>query len=47
MIQAGRPRKVRPHKDEVLEARPGVYRQTTVAVGSFEPNAWGLGIDEK
>lgn len=28
--------------DEVLEARPGVYRQTTVAAGSFEPNAWGL-----
>ena len=28
--------------DEVLEARPGEYRQTTVAVGSFEPNAWGL-----
>lgn len=27
--------------DEVLEARPGQYRQTTVAVGSFEPNAWG------
>ncbi len=25
-----------------LEARPGEYRQTTVAVGSFEPNAWGL-----
>jgi len=25
-----------------LETRPGVYRQTTVAVGSFEPNAWGL-----
>ena len=28
--------------DEVLEARPGEYRQTTIAVGSFEPNAWGL-----
>ena len=28
--------------DEVLEARPGEYRQTTVAVGSFEPNAFGL-----
>ncbi|MBQ6675821.1 MAG: SUMF1/EgtB/PvdO family nonheme iron enzyme [Ruminococcus sp.] len=28
--------------DEVLEARPGEYRQTTVKVGSFEPNAWGL-----
>lgn len=27
---------------ENLEAKPGVYRQTTVAVGSFEPNAWGL-----
>jgi formylglycine-generating enzyme required for sulfatase activity len=27
--------------DEVLEAHPGEYRQTTVAVGSFEPNAWG------
>ena len=26
----------------VLEAKPGEYRQTTVAVGSFEPNAWGL-----
>ncbi len=25
-----------------LEAKPGIYRQTTVAVGSFEPNAWGL-----
>ncbi len=25
-----------------LETKPGVYRQTTVAVGSFEPNAWGL-----
>ena len=28
--------------DEVLEARPGEYRQTIVAVGSFEPNAFGL-----
>ena len=28
--------------NSVLEARPGEYRQTTVAVGSFEPNAWGL-----
>ena len=28
--------------DSVLEAKPGEYRQTTVAVGSFEPNAWGL-----
>ena len=26
----------------VLEAKPGEYRQTTVDVGSFEPNAWGL-----
>ncbi len=26
----------------VLEAKPGEYRQKTVAVGSFEPNAWGL-----
>lgn len=25
-----------------LETRPGVYRETTVAVGSFAPNAWGL-----
>lgn len=25
-----------------LETKPGVYRQTTTAVGSFEPNAWGL-----
>ncbi len=25
-----------------LETKPGVYRQTSVAVGSFEPNAWGL-----
>ncbi|MBR1741503.1 MAG: SUMF1/EgtB/PvdO family nonheme iron enzyme, partial [Lachnospiraceae bacterium] len=28
--------------DSVLEARPGEYRQTTLEVGSFEPNAWGL-----
>ena len=28
--------------DSVLEAKPGEYRQTTVAVGGFEPNAWGL-----
>ncbi len=28
--------------DEVLEARPGEYRQKTVKAGSFEPNAWGL-----
>ena len=28
--------------DEVLEARPGEYRQITVEVGSFKPNAWGL-----
>ena len=26
----------------VLEATPGEYRQTTVNVGSFSPNAWGL-----
>ena len=25
-----------------LEAKPGEYRKTTIAVGSFEPNAWGL-----
>lgn len=25
-----------------METRPGVYRETTVAVGSFAPNAWGL-----
>lgn len=25
-----------------LETRPGVYRQTTVEVNSFAPNAWGL-----
>lgn len=25
-----------------LETKPGVYRQTTVEVGSFQPNAWGL-----
>ena len=28
--------------DSVLETRPGRYRQTTVEVNSFEPNAWGL-----
>jgi len=28
--------------NSALEARPGEYRQTTVEVGSFEPNAWGL-----
>ena len=28
--------------NEVLEARPGEYRQTTVKVGSFAPNSWGL-----
>lgn len=28
--------------DSVLEAKPGEYRKTTIAVGSFEPNAWGL-----
>ena len=28
--------------DSVLEARPGEYRQTTVEVGSFEPNSWGI-----
>ena len=28
--------------DSVLEAKPGEYRQTTIAVGSFSPNAWGL-----
>jgi len=28
--------------DSVLEARPGQYRGETVAVGSFEANAWGL-----
>ncbi len=28
--------------NSVLEAKPGEYRQTTVDVGSFEPNAWGL-----
>lgn len=28
--------------DSVLEAKPGEYRQTTVEVGNFEPNAWGL-----
>jgi formylglycine-generating enzyme required for sulfatase activity/flavodoxin len=25
-----------------LEAQPGEYRQTTVAVDSFQPNSWGL-----
>ena len=25
-----------------LETRPGVYRETTVAVGSFQTNAWGF-----
>ena len=25
-----------------LETRPGVYRETTVEVGSFQPNAWGF-----
>ena len=25
-----------------MEARPGEYRQTTVEVGSFAPNPWGL-----
>ena len=28
--------------DEVLETRPGRYRQTTVEVTSFAPNPWGL-----
>ena len=28
--------------NSVLEAKPGEYRQTTVPVGSFEANAWGL-----
>lgn len=28
--------------DSVLEARPGVYRQKTVEVGSFYKNSWGL-----
>ena len=28
--------------NSVLEAKPSEYRQTTIAVGSFEPNAWGL-----
>lgn len=27
---------------ENLETKPGVYRQTTVEVNSFAPNAWGL-----
>lgn len=25
-----------------LDTRPGQYRQTTIAVGSFSPNSWGL-----
>ena len=28
--------------NSVLEARPGKYRQTTIPVGSFSPNKWGL-----
>lgn len=28
--------------NSVLEARPGKYRQTTISVGSFSPNKWGL-----
>ncbi len=28
--------------NSVLDAKPGEYRETTLAVGSFEPNAWGL-----
>ncbi len=28
--------------DSVLEARPGIYRQTTVAVGTFAASPWGL-----
>ena len=28
--------------NSALEAKPGEYRQTTLAVGSFEPNTWGL-----
>ena len=28
--------------DSVLQARPGVYRQTTLAVGSFYESPWGL-----
>ncbi len=27
---------------ENLDVKPGVYRQTTLKVGSFEPNKWGL-----
>lgn len=27
---------------ENLETKPGIYREETVAVGSFAPNAWGL-----
>ena len=29
-------------RDTVLEARPSEYCGTTVAAGSFAPNAWGL-----
>ena len=28
--------------DSALTAKPGEYRMTTVAVGSFTPNAWGV-----
>lgn len=28
--------------DSVLEERPGEYRHTTIKVGSFAPNGWGL-----
>lgn len=28
--------------NSALESKPGTYRQTTIEVGSFEPNAWGL-----
>ena len=28
--------------NSVLEAKPGEYRQKTLPVGSFKPNAWGL-----
>ena len=27
---------------ENLEIKPGIYREETVTVGSFAPNAWGL-----
>lgn len=27
---------------ENLETEPGIYRETTIEVGSFEPNNWGL-----